>query len=138
MRLFVWQPPDPIVADIKIDCNKITRANLTNGQGAAAGQPGPGRAVCALCHVCHTLSRSVTPSHSRHRTYQGPETKKEGNFSFEMNEANDTRETQDTLGRWFYPSQKFRRFLKDIPDSRIGFFLGMKLGGDVKFYSPGQ
>ena len=75
--MFVWQPPDPIVADIKIDCNKITRANLTNGQGAAAGQPGPGRAVCALCHVCHTLSRSVTPSHSRHRTYQGPDTQTE-------------------------------------------------------------
>ena len=26
----------------------------------------------------------------------------------------DKRETQDALGRWFYPSQKFRRFLKNI------------------------
>ena len=47
------------------------------------------------------------------------------------------RETQDALGRWFYPSQKFRIFFKNNPDSRIGFFLGMESGGDVKFYSPG-
>ena len=49
----------------------------------------------------------------------------------------DKRETQDALGRWFYPSQKFRIFFKNIPDSRIGFFLGMESGGDVKFFSPG-
>ena len=48
-----------------------------------------------------------------------------------------TRETQDALGRWFYPSQKFRIFFKNIPDSRIGFFLGMESGGDVKFFSLG-
>ena len=47
------------------------------------------------------------------------------------------RETQDALGRWFYPSQKFRIFFKNNPDSRIGFFLGMESGGDVKFFSPG-
>ena len=47
------------------------------------------------------------------------------------------RETQDALGRWFYPLQKFRIFLKNNLDSRIGFFLGMESGGDVKFYSPG-
>ena len=31
----------------------------------------------------------------------------------------------------------FRIFSKNIPDSRIGLFLGMESGGDVKFYSPG-
>ena len=30
-------------------------------------------------------------------------------------------------------SQKFSIFSKNIPDSRNGFFLGMKSGGDVKF-----
>ena len=47
------------------------------------------------------------------------------------------REGQDALWRWFYPSQKFRIFFKNNPDSRIGFFLGTESGGDVKFYSPG-
>ena len=27
--------------------------------------------------------------------------------------------------------------LRNIPDSRKGFFLGMESGGDVKFFSPG-
>ena len=58
-------------------------------------------------------------------------------YALHWTEVHDKRETQDALGRWFYPSQKLRIFLKNIPDSRIGFFLGMKLGGDVKFYSPG-
>ena len=47
------------------------------------------------------------------------------------------REGQDALRRWFYPSQKIRIFFKNILNSRIGFFLGMESGGDVKFYSPG-
>ena len=38
------------------------------------------------------------------------------------------RETQDALGCWFYPSQ----------NSRIGFFLGMESGSDVKFFSLGS
>ena len=29
-------------------------------------------------------------------------------------------------------------FFKNIPDSRIGLFLGMESGGDAKFYSPGS
>ena len=47
------------------------------------------------------------------------------------------RETQDVLGRWFYPSQEFRIFFKNYLDGRIGFFLGMESDGDVKFFSPG-
>ena len=43
------------------------------------------------------------------------------------------RETQDALGRWFYPSLKFRIFFKNITDSRKMFLLGMEPGGDVKF-----
>ena len=38
-----------------------------------------------------------------------------------------------TFGLCFKPSQKFRIFIKFILDSRIG----IKSGGDVKFYSPG-
>ena len=33
--------------------------------------------------------------------------------------------------------RKIRKFLRNIPDSRMGFFLGMESGGDVKFFSPG-
>ena len=47
------------------------------------------------------------------------------------------REGQDAQRRWFYPSQKFRIFLKNIPDIRMRFLLGMESGGDVKFFSPG-
>ena len=46
------------------------------------------------------------------------------------------REGQDASWRWYYPSQKFRRFLKNIPDSRKRFLLGIELGGDVKFWAP--
>ena len=41
------------------------------------------------------------------------------------------------MGLWFKPSQKFRIFFKNIPGIRMGLFLGMESGGDVKFYSPG-
>ena len=32
---------------------------------------------------------------------------------------------------------KIQDIFWNIPDSRIGFFLGMESGGDVKFFSPG-
>ncbi len=47
------------------------------------------------------------------------------------------REGQDAQRRWFYPSQKFRIFFKNIPDIRMRFLLGMESGGDVKFFSLG-
>ena len=47
------------------------------------------------------------------------------------------REGQDAQRRWFYPSQKFRIFLKNIPDIRMRFLLGMESGGDRTFFSPG-
>ena len=37
----------------------------------------------------------------------------------------------------FSPRKNSGYFFKNIPDSRIGLFLGMESGGDVKFYSPG-
>ena len=32
---------------------------------------------------------------------------------------------------------KIQDIFKNIPDSRMGFFLGMESGSDVKFFSPG-
>ena len=60
---------------------------------------------------------------------------------FSLSHLNDTvgiikvfqrfiRECQDAQQRWFYPSQKFRIFLKDIPDIRMRFLLTWA----VKFY----
>ena len=42
------------------------------------------------------------------------------------------REWQDVLGRWFYPSQKFRIIFKNILVSRKRFFLGLESGGDFR------
>ncbi len=44
------------------------------------------------------------------------------------------REGQAQLGPHKNPSQKIRKFLKNISDSRMGLFLGMESGGDKIFF----
>ena len=64
----------PLCPEIQIEFNKITRANLTNGQlRVSRARPGSVGAGCRALwprHVCHTLSRPRIPDTA---TYQTPE-----------------------------------------------------------------
>ena len=62
----------PLCPEIQIEFNKITRANLTNGQlRVSRARPGSVGAGCRALwprHVCHTLSRPRIPDTATYQT----------------------------------------------------------------------